>query len=99
MIDTSLDSDSPPAQEDRPVIHSWWTEGYKISLEDTGEGRAAIVYRERTDPEDVGEIFFDTAQNRHIIEWNRTGCLALEQYKRDHWDSKFYYTMARWAAS
>jgi hypothetical protein len=94
VTNTSVDSDSPPAQETRPVIHSWWTEGYQIKLEDTGDDGAVIVYTANDGPQEVGDIRFDPGQNCHIIEWNDTGWMVLERYKRDHWDSKFYYTMA-----
>jgi len=94
VTDTSVDSDSPPAQDARPEIKSWWTEGYQIGLEDTGNDGAAIICKGHGKPQTFGKIEYDPKQARHFITWNRDGCLALEQYKRDFWDSKFYYTMA-----
>jgi hypothetical protein len=95
MTSTSVDSDSPPGQDAPDVIQSWTTEGYCIQLKDAGANGATIVCTQKGGgPAAFGRIRFDPAQNRHIIEWNRSGRLALEEYKRDHWDSKFYYAMA-----
>jgi hypothetical protein len=67
-----------------------------MTLEDTGDrGARIVVTRDGRPPEEHGHITYDDALRRHFIEWNRTGCLALEQYKRDHWDSKFYPAMVR----
>jgi hypothetical protein len=76
------------------VIREWRTEGYKLALRDTGNRGAEIVCTSNAGTQPYGHIDFDTAQDRHIIEWNRDGRCALEEYKRDHWNSKFYYTMA-----
>jgi hypothetical protein len=96
MTTPRVETDSPPAQEDRPVIESWWTEGYQLRLEDIGNGGAVIVCEAGAAAQKFGEISYDPAKARHVINWNRDGCLAIESYKRDHWDSKFYYVMAAW---
>lgn len=89
-----------PGQDVRPKIGTWRSDGYQIELRDTGDRTADIVCMYRAEPrKSFGHIEFDAAQNRHIIEWNRDGRLALEQYKRDYWDTKFYYTMAEWRKS
>jgi hypothetical protein len=78
------------------VIASWRTEGYLMTLEDTGDrGARIVVTHHGKNPREYGSIRYDESQSRHFIEWNRSGCLALEQYKRDHWDTKFYTAMAR----
>lgn len=98
MTQPSVDSESPPAQAVRAVIHSWTTEGYQIQLVDAGGGGATIVCTQQGGgPANFGDIRLDPVKGWHVIEWNRAGHLALEQYKRDHWDSKFYYIMAAWA--
>lgn len=96
MPQPSVDSDSPPTQDTRLVIASWHTEGYEIKLMDAGADGADITYRDSHGLKTVGDIRFDPDLNRHIIEWNDTGWMVLERYKRDHFDSKFYYTMAKW---
>lgn len=97
MTSTSVDSDSPPGQDTPAVIQSWTTEGYRLQLVDAGPIGAKIICTQKGGgPTAFGDIKFDPALDRHIIEWNRHGCMALEQYKRDHWDSKFYYVMAAW---
>ena len=91
MATPSVRAQSPPDQEARTVIRSWRTEGYRIDLEDTGDGGALIVcIPDGEPPRDYGRIEYDAAKGHHVIEWSRDGCLALEQYKRDAWDSKFH---------
>jgi hypothetical protein len=97
VTDTSVDSDSPPRQDTRAVIRSWHTEGYQLRLEDDGNDGAVIVCEaDGAAAQTFGEISYDPVKARHVINWNRDGCLAIESYKRDHWDSKFYYVMAAW---
>lgn len=85
----------PPEQDPRPLIAEWWSEGFRIELRATGNRTAGIVGTPPNEGrQDYGHIDFDAALNRHIIGWSRDGCLALEQYKRDFWDTKFYYAMA-----
>ncbi len=91
---TSVRGTSPQEQDERPVIRSWYSEGYQLDLVDTGNRNADIIGTNRDGREPYGQITFDAAQDRHIIEWNLAGCRAIEQYKRDFWDSKFYYAMA-----
>lgn len=95
MTDTSVEAQAPPAQDARPVIASWRTEGYHIRLDATENG-ATIVCTSADGVQEFGEIDYTPQQNRHVIAWNRTGCLALEQYKRDYWDTAFYAAMAAW---
>lgn len=78
------------------MIDFWWNEGHQIRLEDAGNGNAEIVGSTKCDSGTFGTIEYDPQRNRHIITWNDKGCLALEQYKRDYFDSKFYYVMAAW---
>jgi hypothetical protein len=96
MHTNSVETTDPPTQEGRTVIKSWYSEGYQLDLVDTGNRNADIIGTSRDGRKPYGQITFDATLDRHIIEWNRTGCLALEQYKRDAWDTKFYYKMAQW---
>lgn len=92
---------SPIVRSDGPtdqyaVIRSWRSDGYLIALRGTGARTAAIVctLNGSETEQTYGHVHFDAVQDRHVIEWNRDGCLAIEQYKRDYWDTKFYYAMA-----
>jgi len=96
MTAPSVETNDPPAQDVRAVIDSWRTEGYRIWLEDAGANGATIFYRSRGGPQEFGRIAFDTGRDRHIITWNRAACLTLEEFKRNHWDTRFYYAMAQW---
>lgn len=97
MATPRLEPDHQVEQAPRTVIQTWRTDGYEIALEDTGDRTADIMGTPNWENAQVfGRISYDTARARHIIEWNRTGTLALEQYKRDHWDTKFYYAMAEY---
>jgi hypothetical protein len=95
MHTNSVRAAGPPDQDTRPVIREWRTEGYKLALRDTGSRGAEIVCTTGGETVPYGHIEFDLEQDRHIIEWNRDGRLALEEYKRNHWDTWFYIEMAK----
>lgn len=78
------------------MIKSWYSEGYQLDLEPVGNGARIIGTTAQTTRLRFGQIDYDPERSRHYIHWNRNGCLALEQYKRDAWDTKFYYAMAQW---
>jgi hypothetical protein len=97
MTTPSVETVDPPAQDERAVICSWHTEGYRIWLEDTGNAGAAIMCNaDHGIPTRFGDIKYDEGQARHFIEWTRAGCMLIDRYKRDHWDTKFYSALAEW---
>ena len=99
MTTPSVETTDPPPQDEPAEIYAWRTEGYRMWLVDAGDDGATIMCNaEDGVPQEFGTITYDAVKARHVIEWNHDGCLAIESYKRDHWDSKFYYTMAAWVA-
>ena len=81
-------------------IRSWRSYGYLIALKDTGNRTAKIVCTHPgSEAETYGHIHFSTERDRYFVEWNATGKDALEEYRRNAWDTKFYTAMAAWERS
>lgn len=94
MTDTSVDAPGPPEQEVE-LIASWGLEN-AVWLEDRGDGHAAVSMWLDGERQTVALVDYGETKATSDVQWNRTGTLALEQYKRDWWDTKFYKEIALW---
>lgn len=70
-----------------------------MRLLSVGPGRGAVVITHDGGPLHVADVTYGKTLTETEVEWNDDGRLALEQYKRDHWNSKIYPAIARWKAA
>lgn len=70
-----------------------WQEG-RMRLVDLGDGQAAVIITGPGDPFIAADVTYGEASTQAAVEWTRYGCLALEQYKRDAWNSQIYVALA-----
>lgn len=98
MTDTSVDAPGPPKQETE-LIASWGDGEYAIRLESHGDGHAAVSMWVEGDRQTVAHVDYGATGATSDVRWNDTGTIALEQYKRDMWDTRFYARLAEWLKS
>lgn len=88
MTDISVSAQAPPEQ----VIASWGT----LRLVDRGGGAAAVVMLRQGFWGTVARVGYGGYAATSTVHWNDTGKMALEQYKRDAFDTKIYSAIAQW---
>lgn len=80
---------------DGDTITTW--QGGWMRLVDLGDGRAAVVVTSGGQQIYAADITHGTDPTR--ITWTDEGCMEIEQYKRDAWDTRIYSAIARWRAA
>jgi len=87
------DTDSAPPAE---LIASWGAR-HGTRIENHGDGEASVSMWAEDELRTVALISYgETDDDRTTIEWNDTGKMAVEQFKRDAWDTQFYKEIALW---
>ena len=94
MTDTSVDAQGPPQQEVN-LIASWGAR-HGTWLENHGNGHAAVSMWVEGERRTVALVDYGKTGATTDVQWNRTGMLAFEQYRRDAWDTRFYSEIAQW---
>lgn len=91
MTDTSVDAEAPPGQE-LDLIAAWGN----VRLEDHGNGHAAVTMVVDGERRTVALVEYGDTAATSTVRWNRTGTIAVEQFKRDALDTKIYSRIAQW---
>lgn len=97
MPKTSVDAPIPPTQE-AELIYQWGNE-HAVLLENHGDGHAAVSMWVERKRQTVAHVDYGATGATSEVRWNETGTIALEQYKRDMWDTRFYARLAEWLQS
>ena len=93
MIETSVDAQAPPRQDD--LVTTWNPKG-QIRLVDLGSGQAAVTMLLQGSRPEVARVSYGAYAATSPVEWNKTGLDALEQFKRDALDTKIYSQIVQW---
>lgn len=93
MTAPSVEASYPPTQVD--LIASWGAQ-HGTWLENRGNGHAAVSMWVDDGRQTVALVDYGETTATTDVRWNRTGTLALEQYRRDAWDTQFYKEIAQW---
>lgn len=91
MADTSVDTEGPPAQR----IASWGAQ-HDTRLDDQGSGVAAVTMWVESERREVARVSYSENGATPPVRWNWHGMMALEQYRRDAWDTQIYKEIALW---
>lgn len=94
MADASVDTPGPPKQETERIAS--WGARHGVWLENRGNGHAAVSMWVEGQRHTVALVDYGETGATTDVRWNRTGTLALEQYRRDAWDTQFYKEIAQW---
>ncbi|GAB3656384.1 hypothetical protein [Glycomyces tarimensis] len=89
MTTPSVEADAPSGQ----LIESW-VQGW-MRLEDLGDGQAIVVIVRRSGRLHVADVEYGDG-TPSLPCWNSDGMDAIEQYKRNFWDSKIISAITRW---
>jgi len=95
MTTPSVETDRPPPQASA-LIASWGAR-HGTWIEYCGAGEALVSMWVEDERKTVAMIAFsETDDVPTTVEWNDVGKMAVEQFKRDAWDTQFYKEIALW---
>lgn len=90
MTDISVSAQAPPEQD--RVIESWGS----LRLVDRGGGDAFVSMPQKGLWIKVASVSYGGYAVTSEVEWNDAGKMALEQFKRDAFDTLIYSAVAKW---
>jgi hypothetical protein len=93
MTDTSVSAQAPPRQDD--LVTTWNPKG-QLRLLDLGGGEASVTMLIQGLRREVGRVSYGASEATSTPRWNKSGLLALEQFKRDALDTQIYKVIAQW---
>lgn len=94
MAPNSVDAQGPPRQAVELI--AIWGETNAVWLENRGNGHAAFSMWLDGERRTVALVEYGSTAATSDVRWNRTGCMALEEYKRNAWDTQIYSKIAAW---
>lgn len=67
-----------------------------MRLEHLDGGAVIVVIVRRDERLHVADVTYGDSLTDTEVHWTDLGTMEIQQYKRDHWNSKIYPEIARW---